>query len=122
MGLPQWKGGGVTANYAPGHGRPRHRQQLQHVAELPAISEIARIEAADALAMKLRWGAGDAEREPEQDAELVARVHRVDVVAGISLRVPGLLRLRKRILQAFAGRHPREYVVAGAVDDRSQLE
>ena len=72
--------------------------------------------------MELRGSALDVERQPQQHHQLVSRVHRVHVVARIRFRVSSLLRFCQRVLERLAGGHPGEDVVAGAVDDRAQLQ
>ena len=72
--------------------------------------------------MDARRRARGVEGEPHQQAELVERVHAVHVVARIRFGISGLLRGGERVLQRLALRHAGEDVVAGAVDDRAQLQ
>jgi len=50
----------------------------------------------------LRGRAGHVEGQSQQNAELVAGIHRVDVIAGVGLRVTGLLRLGERGVERFS--------------------
>ena len=93
-------------------------EELDRVAELSRVAEVARGEPRDAFAVDLVRVDGRVKGEAGEDRELVSGVVALDVVRGLRFRVAEVLRAHERVGEVDAVvAHPREDVVGRAVDD-----
>ena len=94
------------------------REELDAVAEVCGVLDVRAREVADAFDLNLVESRLEAVRESRENARLVGRVKAVDVERGIGLGVAELLRVLEDDVE---GKplvlHPREDVVAGAVEN-----
>jgi hypothetical protein len=99
----------------------RDGQQLDRVAQLGRVTEVARSQARDAFAMDVFGPHGRVKGEAGQDRELVHGVMALDIVRGVGFGVTKLLGPGQRVGEVCAiTAHSRQDVVGGAVDDRPQ--
>ena len=113
----------VHADLDAAVGRLGDREELDPVAELARVADVLLRHPRDALGVDVLEVDEGAERERDEDLELVRRVHALDVEGRVGFGVPRRLRLLEDHgeVQALVG-HLRQDVVRRPVDDAEDRE
>ncbi len=109
---------GLDAHVHAPAGTLGNRQQLDLVAGLTCIGDVAGSDRLDAFGRHIGERHAGVERDRGQDRDLGRGVETVHIGGGIRFGESALLRFRQRarVVETVLG-HPREHVVGGSVDD-----